>query len=133
MTKKITIQQLNNLMQQVAATPKTDEQDCDNADWFDEVFDWGQQVANNTGCPPATSHIFGCDQCYRVFDYIIRHKEWLNTDEGARYNREQAHWSWHDLIRRGLSLKPRTDILQAGDRDWMVIGRQSPPDSLPQM
>jgi len=133
MTRRITTQQLNRVLHWVQTAPETDKQDCEDIDWFDKVYDWAQRVANNTGCPPETSHIFGCDECYRLFDYVIRRIEWGNTDEGARYNREVKHWSWHDLIDRGASLQPRTDILQEGDRDWMVIGRQSPPDALPQM
>ena len=133
MTKRITTQQLNRLMRWAQTAPETDAQDCDDADWMSEMNDWAYQVFKDTGCPPETSHIFGCDWCYRFFDFTIRHLEWLNTDEGGRYNREQAHWSWNNLIERGLSLKPRTDILQEGDRDWMVIGRQSPPDSMPRI
>ena len=125
--------QLNKILDWIKTTPETDEQDCDSTDCYDELYDWAYKVATNEGCPPETSHVFGCDECYRAFDYIVRHVEWLNTDEGSKYNREQAHWSWHDLIRRGLPLEPRTDILLEGDRNWMIVGRQSPPDSLPRM
>ena len=113
--------------------PKTDAQDCDSVDWAIEMHDWASQVANNTGCPPDTCHVFGCDRCYETFDFYIRIIEWSHTDEGARYLREQKHWSWHSLFERQEIdlIQPRNDILQDGDRDWMLIGRQSPPASMP--
>jgi len=123
--------QLNTILNWILSAPATDEQDCDSTDWYDEVYDWAYKVALNTGCPPETSHIFGCDECYDLFDFIVRNVTWGGTDEGAKHNRESKHWSWHNLIERGLPLQPRTDILQEGDSDWMVIGRQSPPPSMP--
>jgi hypothetical protein len=123
--------QLNTILDWIRSAPATDEQDCESTDWFDELYDWAHRVATNTGCPPETSHVFGCDKCYNCFDFIVRTIEWGNTDEGARHNREAKHWSWHNLIERGAPLQPRTDILHEGDRDWMVIGRQTQPVSAP--
>jgi len=123
--------QLNTILNWILSTPDTDVQDCDSTEWFDELYDWAYRVANGTGCPPQTSHVFGCDKCYHWFENLIRRFEWDNTEEGARYSSESKHWSWHNLIKRGLPLQPRTDILHAGDRDWMVVGRQSPPKSMP--
>jgi hypothetical protein len=116
-----------------APLPETDSQDCESIDWIDEMIDWAQKVADDVACPPETSHVYGCDGCYQFFDYLIRINAWGLTDEGARYNREQKHWSWQDLINRGLDFLQPKNFLHEGDRDWHVIGRQSPPDSMPQM
>ena len=123
--------QLNSFIDWILSAPDTDEQNCDSTDWFTEMYDWAEQVTNDTGCPPDTSHVFGCDRCYNWFDYLIRDMEWQHTPDGMQYLREQHHWSWHDLIERGVPFQPRTDILQEGDRNWMVIGRQPRPDSAP--
>ena len=123
--------QLNTIYNWILSAPATDEQDCESTDWYDELYAWAYRVANNTGCPPETSHIFGCDECYNLFDFIVRDVTWGKTAEGAKHNREAKHWSWHTLIERGLPLEPRTDILHEGDSDWMVVGRQTRPDSAP--
>ena len=114
----------------LAPLPETDSQDCESTDWYSEMYDLASQVANDTNCPPETCHVFGCDKCYDTFDYLIRIIEWDSTPEGARYNREYKHWSWQNLIDKGLDF-PSKNFLQDGDRDWSVIGRQPPPDSMP--
>lgn len=114
-----------------APLPEVDAQDCDSVDWAIEMYDWAEQVAHDTGCPPETNHVFGCDRCYEAFDFYIRIIEWGNTSEGAQYHREYKHWSWQDLIDKGLDF-PSKNFLQEGDRDWKIIGRQSPPDSMPE-
>ena len=131
MATKITANQLETILNWIRSAPETDKQDCDSTDWYDELYDWAYKVAHDTGCPPETSHIVGCDRCYNMFDYITRNISWGMTPEGAKYNRESKHWSWHRLIERGLPLEPRSDILEEGDSDWMVAGRDPRPESAP--
>ena len=115
-----------------APMPETDSQDCESFDWWDEMHQWADKVARDIACPPETNHVYGCDKCYESFDYLIRIITWELTDEGSRYRREYKHWSWQDLINRGCDF-PSKNFLQEGDRDWTIIGRQSPPASMPQI
>ena len=117
----------------ILSTPKTDEQDCDDTDWFDEMNDWAKKVVADTGCPPETSHVYGCDKCYEAFEWLIRKFEWDQTDEGARYNRESKHWSWHNLIERGITaLDSNKSFLEDGDTDHAALGtRPAVPASFP--
>ena len=121
------------LLGSLFSMPDTDAQDCESVDWAIEMYDWAEQVAHDTGCPPESSHLFGCDRCFNAFDFYVRIIEWGLTEEGSRYNRESRHWSWHTLYERQeiALMQPRNDLLQEGDRDWMLIGRQPPPDSMP--
>ena len=117
----------------ILSAPVYEERDCEDTDWFCEMQDWAVRVAEDTGCPPENSHLFGCDQCYSWFDWMVRHHEWVMTDEGSRYWREYTHWSWNNLIARGALLEPRTGVLQEGDIDYTAInGRPPIPESMPQ-
>jgi len=133
MTIRITANQLTTILAWVRSAPATDEQDCDSIEWFDEIYGWAYKVATDTGCPPETSHLIGCDKCYETFDFLTRRFEWDLTDEGARYNRESKQWSWNNLMERGVTaLDPNKSFLKDGDTDHVALGtRPNVPASFP--
>lgn len=121
-TDELRAEYARKVLRFILSTPETEEQDCSNTEWFCEMENWAEQVVADTGCPPETSHVYGCDRCYETFEWLINWIEWSHTDEGARYLRESQHWGWHDLIRRGLDFDPNKSFLEDGDTDHVALG-----------
>ena len=100
---------------------------------FDYLHDFSQAIADNSDCPPETSHVYTCDDCYEMLFFFVELAFWHQTEDGLRHQREQQQYIWH-RIRENTGALNEPDFLKEGDTDYFLLGeRVTIPNSHPEM
>ena len=100
---------------------------------FDYLHDFSQAIADNSDCPPETSHVYTCDDCYEMLFFFVELEFWHQTEDGLRHQREQQQYIWH-RIRENTGALNEPDFLKEGDTDYFLLGERVPiPNSHPEM
>ena len=101
---------------------------------FSYLHNFSLAVAEDRDCPPETSHVYTCDDCYEMMFFFVELHIWNKTEDGLRHSREQQQYIWHKIRAKNPSLLHEPHFLREGDTDYFLLGQKLQiPNSHPEM